>query len=166
MRSLRISAHLRRLPRARLCGKRGSFCGGALLRACAQRLCLSANGKGSIVIGFAGDLRVQRSEQQGSGVLSANIAGVPDAKVKHGETLARVSIFAGLSEPELAFLSQRSVPRRFSPGETVFSEGEPCTGLYVVESGHVRIFNSSAGGREQVLSIEGPGSSVAELPVF
>jgi CRP/FNR family transcriptional regulator len=35
-----------------------------------------------------------------------------------------------------------------------------------VESGSVRIFKSSAGGREQVLSIEGPGGSVAELPVF
>jgi CRP/FNR family transcriptional regulator, cyclic AMP receptor protein len=41
-----------------------------------------------------------------------------------------------------------------------------CAGLYVVASGHVRIFKSSSGGREQVLSIEGPGSSVAELPVF
>ena len=91
---------------------------------------------------------------------------MPDAKGMHSETLARVSIFAGLSEAELAFLTQRSVPRRFSAGETVFSEGEPCTGLYVVESGHVRIFKSSPGGREQVLSIEGPGSSVAELPVF
>jgi CRP/FNR family transcriptional regulator, cyclic AMP receptor protein len=36
----------------------------------------------------------------------------------------------------------------------------------VVESGHIRIFKTSAGGREQVLSIDGPGSSVAELPVF
>jgi CRP/FNR family transcriptional regulator len=77
-----------------------------------------------------------------------------------------VPIFAGLTEPELAFLAQRAVPRHFSAGETVFSEGEPCTGLYVVESGHVRIFKSSAGGREHVLSVEGPGSSVAELPVF
>jgi len=58
------------------------------------------------------------------------------------------------------------MPRRFSPGETVFGEGEPCAGLYVVESGHVRIFKSSASGREQVLSIDGPGSSVAELPVL
>src|SRR5208283_3128332 len=41
-----------------------------------------------------------------------------------------------------------------------------CSGLYVVESGHVRIFKSSANGREQVLSIDGPGSSIAELPVF
>jgi CRP/FNR family transcriptional regulator len=75
-------------------------------------------------------------------------------------------MFSGLSEGELAFLTQHTVSRRFSPGETVFSEGEACTGLYVVQSGHVRIFKSSAGGREHVLSIEGPGSSVAELPVF
>ena len=34
------------------------------------------------------------------------------------------------------------------------------------ESGNVRIFKSSASGREQVLSIDGPGSSIAELPVF
>jgi CRP/FNR family transcriptional regulator len=80
--------------------------------------------------------------------------------------LTRVPIFSGLSEAEFAFLAQRTVPRRFSAGETVFAEGEPCTGLYVVESGHVRIYKSSAGGREHVLSIEGPGSSVAELPVF
>ena len=48
----------------------------------------------------------------------------------------------------------------------VFGEGEPCAGLFVVESGSVRIFKSSAAGREQVLSIEGPGGSIAELPVF
>ena len=89
-----------------------------------------------------------------------------EIKVDHAQTLAKVQIFSGLTESELAFLAQRAVPRRFSSGETVFSEGEPCAGLYVVESGHVRIFKSSAGGREQVLSIDGPGSSVAELPVF
>ena len=89
-----------------------------------------------------------------------------EIKVDHAQTLAKVQIFSGLTEPELTFLAQRAVPRHFSPGETVFSEGEPCAGLYVVESGHVRIFKSSAGGREQVLSIDGPGSSVAELPVF
>jgi len=36
----------------------------------------------------------------------------------------------------------------------------------VVESGRLRIFKGSAGGREHVLSIEGPGASEAELPVF
>jgi CRP/FNR family transcriptional regulator len=91
---------------------------------------------------------------------------VAEAKLNRGETLTRVPIFSGLSETELSFLAERTVPRRFSTGETVFAEGEACTGLYVVQSGHVRIFKSSPGGREHVLSIEGPGSSVAELPVF
>ncbi|HXY14522.1 MAG TPA: Crp/Fnr family transcriptional regulator [Terriglobales bacterium] len=88
------------------------------------------------------------------------------AGINHGQTLARVPIFSGLTESELAFLVQRALPRHFSAGEIVFSEGQACAGLYVVESGHVRIFKSSSGGREQVLSIDGPGSSVAELPVF
>ena len=91
---------------------------------------------------------------------------MPEAKLIHAQTLTKVPIFSGLTELELAFLAQRTVPRRFAAGETVFAEGEPCTGLYVVELGHVRIFKSSPGGREHVLSIEGPGSSVAELPVF
>lgn len=89
-----------------------------------------------------------------------------EIKVDHARTLAKVHIFSELDHSELAFLAQRAVLRRFSPGESVFSEGEPCVGLYVVESGHIRVFKSSAGGREQVLSIEGPGGSVAELPVF
>ncbi len=88
------------------------------------------------------------------------------ATVSHAETLARVPIFSGLSEEELGFLIQRVVPRRFPHGEIVFSEGERCSGLYVVASGHVRIFKTSGAGREQVLSIDGPGNSIAEIPVF
>lgn len=87
-------------------------------------------------------------------------------KINHGQTLAKVPIFSGLTESELDFLVQRAVPRRYAAGETVFGEEEPCLGMYVVESGHIRIFKSSAGGREHVLSVDGPGSSVAELPVF
>jgi CRP/FNR family cyclic AMP-dependent transcriptional regulator len=82
------------------------------------------------------------------------------------ETLRRVPIFADLSEAELQFLAERAVPRNYGRGEIVFSEGDRCTGLFVVESGHLRIFKSSPNGREQVLTVEGPGSSVAELPVF
>jgi CRP/FNR family transcriptional regulator len=82
------------------------------------------------------------------------------------DTLRRVPIFAGLSPAELQFLAERAVPRDYASGRTIFSEGDVCAGLFVIESGHVRIFKSSAAGREQVLSIEGPGNSVAELPVF
>jgi CRP/FNR family transcriptional regulator, cyclic AMP receptor protein len=82
------------------------------------------------------------------------------------ETLRRVAIFVDLSETELQFLAERAVPRDYAAGEQIFAEGEPCTGLFVVETGIVKIFKSAASGREQVLSMEGPGSSVAELPVF
>ena len=90
---------------------------------------------------------------------------MPDAK-NHARTLAQTALFAGLSEREVAFLLDRVVSRKYSGGELVFSEGEECKGLYIVESGSVRIFKSSSGGREQVLGMEGPGGSVAELPVF
>ena len=114
----------------------------------------------SVIASVSTDLRASCTGWSGT------IAAVAEIKVNHGQTLARVPIFSGLTESEFAFLAQRAVPRHFSAGETVFAEGEPCAGLYVVESGHIRIFKSSAGGREQVLSIDGPGSSVAELPVF
>src|SRR3974390_1371890 len=84
----------------------------------------------------------------------------------HAKALVRTALFSGLSERELKFVVDRVVSRQYASGENVFSEGEPCAGLYVVESGSIRIFKTSAGGREQVLGMEGPGSSVAELPVF
>jgi CRP/FNR family transcriptional regulator len=89
-----------------------------------------------------------------------------EPRTSAARTLAQAGLFAGLSEAELSFLSLRAVARKFSAGEIVFNEGDPCTGMFVVESGHIRIFKTSIGGREQVLSIDGPGGSVAELPVF
>ncbi|MBS1850775.1 MAG: Crp/Fnr family transcriptional regulator [Acidobacteria bacterium] len=84
----------------------------------------------------------------------------------YGQILAKVPIFSGLTEGELSFLTQRAVVRRYGPSEIIFDEGAPCAGMYVVQAGNVRIYKSSPGGREQVLSIDGAGSSIAELPVF
>ena len=91
---------------------------------------------------------------------------MPATKPSTSEILRRVPIFADLTETEVNFLSERAVPRKYGPGELLFNEGDPCAGLFVIENGNVRIFKSSASGREQVLAVDGPGSSVAELPVF
>ncbi len=91
---------------------------------------------------------------------------MPATKTTAADVLRRVPLFADLSETEVKFLAERAVPRRFAPGELIFGEGEPCPGLFVIESGNVRIFKSAPSGREQVLAIERPGHSVAELPVF
>jgi CRP/FNR family transcriptional regulator len=87
-------------------------------------------------------------------------------RVSPATALAKSPLFVELSETELSFLSQRVVRRRFGSSQLIFSEGEPCPGLWVVESGLVKIFKTSASGREQVLAIDGPGHTVAELPVF
>jgi len=63
-------------------------------------------------------------------------------------------------------LAARTVRKLFSSGELLFSEGEPCNGLHIIARGKVRIFKSSISGREQVLAMNTPGESVAELPVF
>jgi CRP/FNR family transcriptional regulator, cyclic AMP receptor protein len=91
---------------------------------------------------------------------------MPSTFASTAEVLRRVPLFADLSDTEIKFLAERAVPRRYAPGELIFSEGDPCPGLFVIESGNVRVFKSSPGGREQVLAIEKSGNSIAELPVF
>ena len=85
---------------------------------------------------------------------------------KHASYLKKTTVFADLTENELDFLAHRAVVRKVQAGEMLFVEGDACGGLWVVESGKVKIFKTAPNGREQVLTIDGPGSSVAELPVF
>ncbi|MGH9574827.1 MAG: Crp/Fnr family transcriptional regulator [Candidatus Acidiferrales bacterium] len=66
----------------------------------------------------------------------------------------------------MSTLSARVSKKHFDRGEVLFSEGDPCHGLFVVATGRIRIFKLSPSGREQILAVEGPGSSFAELPVF
>jgi len=89
-----------------------------------------------------------------------------DSKAKRIESLRNVPLFAGLTERELGLLADRALFREYQPGEMIFSEGDSCEGLYIVQAGNVKIFNTSANGREQVLHIEKAGNSLAELPVF
>src|SRR5579875_81858 len=81
-------------------------------------------------------------------------------------SLKDVALFRDLSGAELKFLLDRAVSLHYAPGQSIFVEGDPCAGLYVIESGEVKIFRVSPSGREQILAIESAGASIAELPVF
>ncbi|HEV2499586.1 MAG TPA: cyclic nucleotide-binding domain-containing protein, partial [Terriglobia bacterium] len=77
--------------------------------------------------------------------------------VSAGHTsLKEIPLFADLSEAELNFLLDRAVALNYQPGQTIFVEGDPCEGLYVIQAGHVKIFKSSPSGREQILTMKGP----------
>lgn len=80
--------------------------------------------------------------------------------------LRRIPLFAQLDDETLARLAERCVSRAVAEGTVLFTAGEPYRGLYMVESGRVRIYRISPDGREQVLHVEGAGRPVAELPLF
>jgi CRP/FNR family transcriptional regulator, cyclic AMP receptor protein len=80
--------------------------------------------------------------------------------------LERAPLLSSLSTNELQMLAARTSKKSLSAGQLLFSEGEPCTGLHIIARGKVRIFKTSISGREQVLALNGPGETVAELPVF
>lgn len=95
----------------------------------------------------------------------ANLQGAGISKGAEA-VLRKTPLFASLTEKELEALAARTIRRQFRRGELLFSEGDPCSGLFLVASGKIRIFKLAPSGREQLLAIEGPGSSFAELPVF
>lgn len=82
------------------------------------------------------------------------------------EIISRVPLFGGLSAEEVNVLAQRAVEKRYSDGDTLFVEGEPCEGLYLILKGSVKIFKTSAAGREITLALEVAPSAVAEVPLF
>jgi CRP/FNR family transcriptional regulator len=82
------------------------------------------------------------------------------------EILQRTALFSSLSPAEVQLLAARTVRKVLSPGEFLFHEGDACKGFHIISRGQVRMFKSSASGREQVLAVNVAGESVAEIPVF
>jgi len=82
------------------------------------------------------------------------------------ERIATIPLFEGLPSEQQRDLASIALDKAFKRGQTVFSEGEPGIGFYVVSTGRVKIFKLSAEGKEQILHIFGPGEPFGEVPVF
>jgi CRP-like cAMP-binding protein len=80
--------------------------------------------------------------------------------------LRKLSLFKGLSEESLRVVAERSVYRTIARDTALFRRGEPCKGLYIVIEGLVRVYRSSPDGREQTIHTQGPGQTIAEVPLF
>ena len=48
------------------------------------------------------------------------------------DVLKGTALFSALSDAELESLATRTLIRSYVSGELIFSEGEPCAGLYIV----------------------------------
>lgn len=80
--------------------------------------------------------------------------------------LKRVSYFSHLDSTSLKSVRQAAIPRTFDPDQVVFIEGEPCSGLYIIEYGWLKVIKISLDGREQVLNTLGPGEIFNAFSVF
>jgi CRP/FNR family transcriptional regulator len=81
-------------------------------------------------------------------------------------TLRRVPLFAELSDQQLGAIASRTTRKRYERASTVFSEGDLCRELLIVEEGSVKLLKSATNGRQQLIGIERTGNTLAEVPVF
>lgn len=82
------------------------------------------------------------------------------------EFLKSTPYFSELSADELASLSRFIFQKTVGRGEVILSEGEPARALYFLVSGVVKVFKTSAEGKEQILYLIRPGESFNDAPVF
>jgi len=80
--------------------------------------------------------------------------------------LRRVPLFFELSDQQLGAIADRAAHRRYESDAIVFSEGELCLELLIVEEGSVKLLKSAPNGRQQLMGIERTGNTLAEVPVF
>lgn len=75
-------------------------------------------------------------------------------------------LFRGLDEAGAHSLRGTMVPVKISKGHTLFKEGDNGDRLFVVIEGKLKLGTSSTDGRENLLSILGPGEMFGELSLF
>jgi len=89
-------------------------------------------------------------------------------RTRYRDLLRGTPYFARLSDAMLDEVVAIAIPRRYGLGQRLFTEGhnEGHCSLHIVETGLVRVFKTSAEGREQVLRLMRPGDAFADVPVF
>lgn len=82
------------------------------------------------------------------------------------QALRRVVFLKAAPNAAITELARAGGERKLAKGEPLFAEHDRCLGLLVVLAGAVKLFKIDSRGREMTLGLEGPGASVAELPLF
>jgi CRP-like cAMP-binding protein len=82
------------------------------------------------------------------------------------EFLKGILYFSGLSPAELESVRKLVFEKTADRAEMVLLEGESAEDLYFVASGVVKVFKTSAEGKEQILSIVRPGETFNDVPIF
>jgi CRP/FNR family transcriptional regulator len=87
---------------------------------------------------------------------------IPDVR----NIICSVSFFSGLPDDDLLDIERSAQRKTYQTEQMISMEGDPADGLYIVESGWLKVVRLSTSGREQVLNFLGPGEVFNGVAVF
>lgn len=76
--------------------------------------------------------------------------------------IAKVPVFTELEKRDLYYLENLIHVRSYRSQETVFEQGDPGSGMYIIRSGRVMIFTRDNHDAEEELAVLGPGDFFGE----
>jgi len=82
------------------------------------------------------------------------------------EVIRRAPLFTALDDAAATTLRDSMTQVKVTKGHTLFKEGDAGDRLFVVVEGKLKLGTSSGDGRENLLSILGPGDMFGELSLF
>src|SRR6266702_442739 len=90
-----------------------------------------------------------------------------EAPVAHAEdVLSRAPLFEALDDEGARALRAGVVNVQLTRGDRLFDEGDAGDRLYVVLVGKIKLTRAAPDGRENLLSVLGPGEMFGELSLF
>jgi CRP/FNR family transcriptional regulator, cyclic AMP receptor protein len=82
------------------------------------------------------------------------------------DVLRETPLFEALTDVDASALRAGIINVHLDRGERLFSEGDPGDKLYIILSGKIKLTKAAPDGRENLLSVHGPGEMFGELSLF
>jgi CRP/FNR family transcriptional regulator len=82
------------------------------------------------------------------------------------DVLRETPLFEALSDEDAAALRAGIIDVRLNRGERLFAEGDAGDKLYIILAGKIKLTKAAPDGRENLLSVHGPGEMFGELSLF
>lgn len=81
-------------------------------------------------------------------------------------TLRKNSYFNDIAESLLKDIASHTHLHEYQRGDVLMWEGDPCSGLHIMEHGSAKIYRLSPQGRQYIVRILQEGDTFAEVPAF
>lgn len=91
---------------------------------------------------------------------------LPSTPEQRFQALSENRYLKGLEDRVLKTLVGQTQLLSYASEEIIIHEGQPGPGLFIIESGRVKIYKGSPTGREMIIAVLEGGESFNEVPVF